>query len=217
MNMKLTETARKILESYKSMIDGLALYLGTNCEIVLHSLEDMDRSIIKIINGEQHSGRTIGAPVTNLALTMLNKINEEPDCTSISYFTRNSKGEPTKSTTIAIRGERDRVIGLVCMNYYLNTPLIDFLQTFAYPEKEDTYVKEVFSDNKKDVIDREIQNVRQSVLNDTSVLPSLKNKRIIEILYNHGIFNLKNSVEHVAEALNLSSNTVYLHIRNLKK
>lgn len=211
--MKLTETDKKILESYKTMVDGLSLYLGRNCEIVLHSLEDYEKSVIKIVNGER-TGRKVGAPITNLALSLLNELNENSKTPGIAYFNRNANNEPTKSATIAIRGEKNKIIGLVCINYYLDTPFIDFLDNFAC---KDTAANEVFTDNKEDIIDKEINNAKILINNDDSILPSLKNKKIIEHLYNKGIFNLKNSIEYVAKELDLSINTVYLHVRNFKK
>ena len=48
---ELTEVDREILRSYQYMLDGLALYLGDSYEIVLHSLEELSHSVIKIING----------------------------------------------------------------------------------------------------------------------------------------------------------------------
>lgn len=41
--------------------------------MVLHSLEDTEHSVIKIINGH-HTGRTEGMPITDLALQMLEEI-----------------------------------------------------------------------------------------------------------------------------------------------
>ena len=123
--MKLTEIDQHILKSYGTLLDGLAGYLGEGCEIVLHSLENLDRSVIKIVNGH-HTGRTVGAPITNLALEMLDEIQKDPSRTSISYFTNNKKGEPLKSATIAIRGENERIIGLLCMNFYLNMQGYDY-------------------------------------------------------------------------------------------
>lgn len=215
--MRLSETDKKILESYYSMIDGLAEYLGNSCEIVLHSLENLNKSVIKIVNGE-HTGRQVGAPITNLALEMLNKIKENKNETSIAYFTKNNKGEPLKSTTIAIRGEKDRIIGLLCINYYLNTPFINFLSTFTYTERvESVAPKEIFSENRNDLIDEAIAHAKQSVFMDNTILPSLKNKKIVQILFDQGIFNMKNSVDYVAKRLDISKNTVYLHIRNIEK
>jgi predicted transcriptional regulator YheO len=71
--VEFTEIDRLILESYKTLLDGLGDYLGYGYELVLHSLENLDSSVIKIING-YHTGRKEGAPITDLALCMLNKL-----------------------------------------------------------------------------------------------------------------------------------------------
>lgn len=62
--------------------------------------------------------RTEGAPITDLALKMLEQIrrNEENDH-GVIYFSTNVKGEPLKSTTIPVKGEKDRIIGLLCINF----------------------------------------------------------------------------------------------------
>ena len=88
-NLKLTSLDKKILHSYCQTLDGLSNYLGNGYEIVLHSLEDYEHSAIKVING-YHTGRTEGAPITDLALKMLEQIrrneeNELSDC-SVSTF-----------------------------------------------------------------------------------------------------------------------------------
>ena len=44
---------------------------------------------------------------------------------------------------------------------------------------------------------------------------SNKNKEIIRKLYDKGIFQIKDSVPKIADELNISKNTVYLHLRNL--
>lgn len=69
-NIVLTPTDRLILSSFSNALDGFAEYLGDSYEFVLHSLEDTKNSVIKIING-YHTGRKVGAPITDLALQML--------------------------------------------------------------------------------------------------------------------------------------------------
>ena len=54
--LKLTITDRKILNSYALLLDGLGAYLGDGYELVLHSLESLDHSVIKIIIGH-YTGR----------------------------------------------------------------------------------------------------------------------------------------------------------------
>ncbi|MBQ7083565.1 MAG: PAS domain-containing protein, partial [Oscillospiraceae bacterium] len=65
--MKLTKTDKLIIDSYAVMMESLSAYLGSAYEISLHSLEDYNHSVVKIMNG-YHSGRSVGAPLTDLAL-----------------------------------------------------------------------------------------------------------------------------------------------------
>lgn len=130
MNIVLTKTDKAILKSYKILLDGLSEYLGSSFEIVLHSLDNLEKSVIKIVNG-YHTGRTVGAPITDLALTMLSKISSMEGKNSLSYFVKNKKGEPMKSSTIIIYGEKGKPIGLLCINFYLDTPISTLLNTFT--------------------------------------------------------------------------------------
>ena len=82
--MHLTKTDRAVLESYKILCDGLANYLGEGYEIALHSLENYDSSVIKIING-YYTGRKEGAPITDLALHMLEDIKRNKSTQSARF------------------------------------------------------------------------------------------------------------------------------------
>ena len=123
--VSLTLIDRQVLDSYAQFIDGLGRYLGEAYEIVLHSLQTYEHSVVNILHG-QHTGRKVGAPITDLALDMLEKFEETGE-DHITYFSINKKGEPLKSTTIAIRGEQNRIIGLLCINIYTNPPPSLFL------------------------------------------------------------------------------------------
>lgn len=209
--MKLTRNDKKILESYKLLIEGLAKYLGNSYELVLHSLEDLDNSVVAIFNGE-HTGRKVGAPITDLALKMLDQI-ENGDENTIVYFSQNKKGEPLKSATIAIKGDDNKVIGLLCINMYLNTSLKDILESLT-PNKA---ITENYNQNSTELIKSAYEIEKTNVLADPTILPSNKNKVIIERLYDKGIFQMKDAVPEIESLMELSKNTVYLHIRNHKK
>jgi predicted transcriptional regulator YheO len=212
--VSLTEADRVILESYKSMAEGLSTYLGEGYEIVLHSLENLDQSVIKIFNG-YHTGRKEGAPITDLALEMLSQIKKYNDTLHISYFCKNRSGEPLHSTTIAIKGAAGRIIGLLCINFYLNTPLYDVYRSlFPQPETEQA-LSENFANDISDVIEKSVNEVRMNIISNPRIPANLRNKEIIAQLNDKGIFNLKDSVVRTAEILGISKNTVYMHIRNL--
>lgn len=216
----LTAIDHVILESYKNMLDGFSTYLGGGYEIVLHNLEDYAHSAIKVVNGF-HTGRTEGAPITDLALQMLEKMRKQKGGPqAIIYFTQNPKGEPLKSTTIPILGEKNRIIGLLCINFYLNTTIhqivrelsaapasLDAVQHQEYPEN--------FTANVSALIENSVSAVQQEVNQDHSIPSAAKNKEIVRRLDAKGIFALKDGVVKSAELLQISKNTVYLHLRNL--
>lgn len=212
--MKLTKIDRIILDSYTQMLDGLADYLGPGYEFVLHSLENLDQSVIKIINGH-HSNRREGSPITDLALKMLSEITSaDKSHQYITYFNRAKDGSPLKSSTIPIQGENGRIIGLLCTNFYTNTPLSSILENMTAPADEHSGIREKFTDNTTELISNALESAQKQVLEDISIPSVNKNKEILSILYKMGIFNLKDAVAIVAAELRLSKNTVYLHIRN---
>ena len=214
-NIVLTETDRAILSSYKHMCDCLSDYLGSGYEFVLHSLEDLDHSVIKIINGH-YTSRKEGSPITDLALNMLDKIQEEELAGYFSYSSRNRKGEPLRSTTITVIGENERVIGLLCINFYLNTPLSSVIDSLirATPENISHASAENFVNNPSELIADAVEEVRKEVMAAPNITTQNRNKEIVLRLAARGIFRLKDSVVLCAELLGVSKNTIYMHLRN---
>lgn len=215
--MIFTKTDYQILDTYKVMAEGLANFLGDGYEIVLHSMESLEDSVIKIVNGN-HSGRTIGSPITDLGLTLYTQLQSTPHKKYMTYFNRNKSGEPLKSCTISIKGENNKVIGLLCINFYLNTPLTSVIKNLS-PDitKNGDTISENFTDNIDDLINESLDEVKTSVYGDRTISASNKNKEIISQLNNRGIFQLKDSVTKIADKLDISKNTVYMHIRNLNQ
>ncbi|MCK9558555.1 MAG: PAS domain-containing protein [Synergistaceae bacterium] len=214
--ISLTATDKQILESYKIMIDGMAEYMGEGYEIILHSLQNLDRSVIKIINGH-YTGREEGAPITDLALSMLSKIAESKEIKSLCYFTKDKAGVTLKSTTIPIVGENDRIIGLLCINFHTEISFAKMLSAFMPTSDNSTQIMENFTDNVDNLISTALEEARNKVLPNPKISAANKNKEIINNLYQKGIFNIKDSVLKISQILNISKNTVYLHIRNLEE
>lgn len=211
----LTDQDRLILASYQNTVPALAAYLGDAYEVVLHSLEDPDHSVIQISNGF-HTGRQIGAPITDLAIYWLNKIEaEQEEVNQFSYFSKNKLGEPLKSSTIAIRGCDRKVIGLLCINLYLGTPAIHMISDLI-PRELSVFATENFNTS-PGTVSQEVEHAREQVRMDSSIPAQLQKKEIIRILHHRNVFELKNAVEQVANALDLSINTVYFHLRNIAK
>lgn len=82
--VKLSTAEKAIIASHAAVLDGFAAYFGGGYEFVLHTLESLDHSVVKIVNGH-HTGRSVGAPITDLALTMLAELEAKGDTDHISY------------------------------------------------------------------------------------------------------------------------------------
>ena len=205
-----------ILNSYIPFIEGLAAYLGPSYEITLHSLENLEHSVIKIMNGF-HTGRFEGSPITDLALSMLKKLEaDENESLYQVYFCKNHNGEPMKSTTIAIRGTQQRIIGLICINFYLSTPVMEFAAGI-FPQNSSVFAAEHFAENSSAAVTQKLEEARSIIISDASILPSMRNKEIIRLLDNWHVFELKTAIEQVANELGISCHTVYFHLRNFAK
>lgn len=210
-----TKQDHAILNSYTAVVDGLAALIGQHCEIVLHSLEDLQHSAIYIANGH-NTNRKVGSPVTDLALSSLHHM--QTDNVSKPYFTRAKGNVLMKSVTIAIRNPEKRIIGLLCINMNLDVPLSQIISSFTPTASQPELSSAVnFANSVEELVAQTIEHTIDEVNADTQVSNNSKNKQVVISLYEKGIFDIKDAIHQVAERLDISRHTVYLYIRQIKQ
>lgn len=205
-----------ILQSYFHLADSIAHLLGECCEVVVHQLGELSSSVVKIVNGF-HTGRSVGAPITDKALKILKNFQKNPEQLEQSYFSTTNYGHLVKSTTHIILGSTGKPIGLFCINLNLSYPLDKIIanllpqQSHAIPPKDETFVA-----NRQDMMDYALSKAVSAV--ESHLNPHQKNykKAIITHLHEEGFFELKDAVLFVAEKLALTKYAVYKHLRELK-
>ncbi len=209
----LTSADNAILEAMKPVVDGIAAMSGQHTEVVLHGLDKNNPCIIKVANGHV-TGRSEGAPVTDLAMS---KLAEGQDVTP-GYFTRTADGKMLRSVTTVIRNTKGQAIGLLCINANLDVPFREMVSAMvpSMPVTCSEDSPENFAKNLDELLDKSVAKARMAVESDDHILPSLKNKAIIERLLHQGIFELKESIQFVADFLQISHHTVYRHLREMK-
>ncbi len=209
------QTDYDILKSYEAVVDGLAMLIGSHCEIVLHSLENLKCSAVHIANGE-HTGCKVGSPITHLALRMLHDMHGADSNVSRAYFTRAKSDVLMKSVTIAIRNRQQRVIGLLCINMNLDVPFSQIMLTFMPLEIYQVDSNVNFASSVEDMVTQRLEFTIEEVNADRNVSNNAKNRQIVLNLYKKGIFDIKDAINQVADRLNISKHTVYLYIRQFK-
>ncbi|MDY4280302.1 helix-turn-helix transcriptional regulator [[Pasteurella] aerogenes] len=209
-----TEEDRTILNSYVAVVEGVSALIGNHCEIVLHSLEDLERSAICIANGH-NTHRQVGSPITDFALKSLH--NMKTESVSKPYFTRAKGNGLMKSVTIAIRNKSQRIIGLLCININLDVPASQFLQAFMPTPEQDEASAVNFASSVEELVTQTIEQTVEEITADRKVANNNKNKQIVISLFEKGIFDIKDAINLVADRLNISRHTVYLYIRQIKQ
>lgn len=218
MNYIFSDEDRAILKGVQSVMKGIAFIYGNNCEVVLHSMETADRSIIAIENNHV-SGRDVGEPMSEFVFKLLEDMAtaDEP---FINFFknTTLSKNE-LKSCTTLIRNSENRIIGVLCINMDLSIPVQDFFHDFlkADSDKYTGTKTAAYTQSTRELIDSSITTALEVVNKRRGLSSTERNKAVVYELYEKGIFSVKKGVEITAEELGISRFTVYNYLKAIKE
>ncbi len=206
---------RGIIRSMETVVDGVASVFGSFCEVVLHSLENPGRSVVKIANGIT-TGRDIDSPVTAEALKQLYEIAHQEGSDVRHSCKRTPDGQLFKSTSMVIRNAQQKPIGMLCININMSVSASDFIQAFAVTDEQSVTAVGHFPASVDDLVENTVDRTIIEVNSNQQLSNKVKNKHIIMSLYEKGIFDIKESVPLVARKLGVSRHTVYLYIRQRK-
>lgn len=220
--VKLSSGDRTILDALCGTADGIAKIFGESCEVVIHSLEDLRHSAIKIVNGHV-TGRQIGSPLTDLGVEMITKANTITSDVIGPYYNRTDKGKLLKSVTVLVRNPRQKLIGFFCINIDLSAAVLQFPAKVFSPQGKIESSSEVtdqltehFPSNVQNLISEIFKLVSRGVNEDKKISNTERHRMVVSELYKRGIFNIKGAVDFVAGELGVSRYTVYNHVREAK-
>ena len=205
-------------EFAKRMAKGLAGQFGQNCEVVIHDLrgKDLEHSIIAIENGHV-TGRSIGDGPSHIVLESL-KGDPKMLQDRISYLTRTSDGRVLKSTTLFIRDDEDRVIGLLGINYDISmlVSLEGSLRDFTGQDRL-TSEPEAISRNVADLLDELLERSVSLVGKPTAMMSKDDKIRAIRFLDDNGAFLITKSGPKVCQYFGISTYTLYSYLDEIRK
>ena len=205
-----------LLNSYKSTAEALGFYLGPAYEIVLYDLRNPVFSIIKIINGE-HSGKKAHHSLTAEILSVVETLKKDKNRHYHCFSSINKRHKRLYSAVILISGSGGETIGLLCINLYYNSPISDFIHLFNFTELKTEETEETFSEQPDNQLLKILREVGDKVYFNQAIRNSQKNKEIIRMLYDFGIFKMKKAIDIVSAELGVAKSTIYLHLNNIEK
>lgn len=213
MQVEFSEQDRMILRHYFVVADAIALAVGKHCEVVIHSLEDLNHSVVKLVNG-YISGRSVGAPITNIYFKILKDIDKTHEDFIGPYCTKGINGHTIRSITSIIRGAAGNPIGLMCMNMDLSVPFSDLMKEYAEESsKHDDAGYEIYPNTVDDLIHHMLSEAIKAANETKGLTQPERNTLTVQILMDKGIFTFKGAVDVVANEMGISRTSVYNYMR----
>ena len=208
------------LAKYIPLVDFLAEVLGADAEVVLHDVEDVNRSVVAIRNGHI-SGRSVGSPATNVVL----KIMKEGKGSKIDFLANYkglaADGRALRSSTFLVHDESRTLIGILCVNIDTRKfeQIRDYLDSIIKPKSDmaSDETVERFSNSVEELAYDSIE----TIVGEAGVSPQRMSQdekiMIVRKLNEGGVFLLKGAISRVAQKLEVSEPTVYRYLNSIKK
>ena len=192
---------------------GIAQQFGSNCEVVVHDLDsnDVEHSIVAIENGHV-SGRRVGDGPSHIVLEAL-----RGDCARLedrlAYLTRSDDGKILKSSTIYIRDDDGRAIGVFAINYDITGLLaiegsLRPLISTGTPESGSSEPESIPL-NVNDLLDELISQSIKLVGKPVAMMNKDDKIKAIQFLNSAGAFLITKSGDKVSRQFGISKYTLY--------
>ena len=209
------------LKSLFPIVDCIANLIGKNCEVVLHDVSQPEHSIIKIRNGHV-TGRKEGAALTDIALEMIKSADDGLEVLG-TYNPRAKNGRLLKSNACNIKDPKGKLVGIMCINLDVSSiqQFDQSLRHFAQKLQDFTIVKdereikakdEKFESDLWSIIREIIEEIIREKGKTVDFLTKDEREEVIKTLDEKGIFRVKGAIHLVANAMGISSPTIYRYL-----
>ena len=205
------------IEFCKQLAKGVARQFGSNCEVVVHDLTngDPEHSVVAIENGHV-TGRRLGDGASHVVLEAL---KADPDSLTdrLSYLTRTEDGKILKSSTMYVRDEEGKPVGLFAINYDITMMKMmeDTIQEFT---RTDSNVQEpqTITHNVNDLLEELIKQSAQLVGKPVALMTKDDKIKAIRFLNESGAFTIMKAGQRVCNFFGISKYTLYSYIDESK-
>ena len=207
----MTETQ---LDFYKRLAHALALQFGSGCEVVVHDLEaaDPSHSIVAIENGHV-TGRKLGDGPSHVVLEALHAGTERLE-DRLAYLTKTADGKILKSSTVFIRDDEGRTVGIFAVNYditilrAMGDTIAEVVGTGPSAPREPEPIVRSVADLLDDLIEQSVQLVGTPV----ALMTKEEKVRAIRYLNDTGAFLITKSGPKVCKYFGISKYTLYNYL-----
>lgn len=225
---------RNMIRQYTQLVEFLGAALGPDYEVALHDFTNKNNSIIAIANGHV-SGRTLGAPLTNVGLQMLADKSYENSNYRLNYSGKSAKGKVLRSSSMFIKDEVGRPVGMICINFddsrfqEVQALLLRLCHPDEFVDHNISY--EINPNQPLAIVSEETESFHNSpfsladevlaqVLGDSLSPERLTQEEklwVVKELEEKGVFMLKGAVGYVSQKLCSSQASIYRYLSKVEK
>lgn len=216
---------KELFRHYQNIMNYFGQILGSNYEFVLHVLNpNGDSHIGHIVNGEL-SGRSLNGPLTDYAKKLINdKVYLNKDYV-VDYVGEGPRGKKFRSSTLFIKDHEGELQGLLCINFDADVyrkvakdilNLANLSVDIEHIEKETDKEQPVekLTDNIRNII---YAVVDKDILESGAQLSPEQKRLAISKLKEHGIFDIKGTINEVADIMGMSESSVYRYLQMITR
>ena len=205
------------IEFCKQLAKGVARQFGSNCEVVVHDLcaAEPEHSVVVIENGHV-TGRRLGDGPSHVVWEAL-KADPNSLEDRLSYLTRTEDGKLLKSSTMYVRNDEGKPIGIFAINYditmmkLMEDTIQEFTRTDANAQEPQT-----ITHNVNDLLEELIKQSAQLVGKPVALMTKDDKIKAIRYLNESGAFTIMKAGQRVCNFFGISKYTLYSYIDESK-
>lgn len=197
--------------------------MDNNTEIVLFSLDNINSSILAIYGGHI-SGRKVGDPLTNFAISKLKDKGKDGPPYYLNYVGVSKDGTPLRSSSFFILDKLGNPRGVLTISsdvtkYQKAAELLSQLAFLPNMETANSEPADIerFQSTPKDLILDIIFDVTKSRDIDTRRLTPDEKIEVVRRLNVENFFLMKGAVSQIASVLDSSDATIYRYLSKINK
>lgn len=199
---------RSLTDKWGAIVDCCADLLGSDAEVVLHDVSGPEHSVIMIRNGHV-TGRSVGAPLTDLGFFMLRESEKRIDTLGV-YHSRTADGKLLKCNAANLRNEKGAIEAILCINIEVTRQ-----EDGVGNSNQNNLVEHYWTDPSR-IIKSMLADARREANITNGNLSKEQIFTLVRALDAKGVFRARGAVKEVSKAVHIAIPTVYKYIRQTR-
>ena len=204
----------EMLDFLKRIADGISVMFGSNCEVVIHDLENSESSILYITNNHV-TEREIGDKLDLLGIREIDDLYKGIDLVNLKGVSKNN--HLLKCSTFHAKGEDYHFALGVNFDYTSLLMVQNVVNDFTHVGDS----IEIAASEKDENLERKLDEFYKKAIDHIGKpIPFMRKKERVEMirfLQDKGAFSIHKSIPIIAEKMKVSRYTIYNYLREIKE